>query len=416
MGLRSEAHTKGQAPEVLYLCTTFPRLSETFVEREVRHLHKTLPLRIVSIWKGGEAPDLPVQKIPLLALLTLFGRIPFWLLRKPSGLLSLLQLFFHRFPRSFLNLEETLLGMGMGMILADQVRKNRPAWIHAIWATAPTTAALTLHKLTGVSFSFGAHAYDLFQDGGDCLLREKIRAASWIRTSTLASKQELIARGATPDKIVLIRRGLQELPDRQTPRPATGKVRLLSIGRLVAKKGYSEFIELCDELRKRGVPFNAIIIGDGPLREELQRKIVERQLGSFIQLTGALPRPEVEPYFQNSDLFVFTGVVSKDGDRDGLPNVVPEALAHGLPVMVRPALGVLEAITHEETGVVFEEETPSDWADQLLEVWEDHPKRVKLSETGRRWVEENFLSQNNTSLLAEKILSSQSPPPKGPQR
>ncbi|MGE9290361.1 MAG: glycosyltransferase [Puniceicoccales bacterium] len=404
--------SENSTAEVYYICTTFPRLSETFVEREVRHLAQALPLRVLSLWGGGEAKDLPVQKISFWALFRLIGLIPLWLIRNPRGLLTILQAFFLRFPRSFLNLQETLLGMGMGILLAEQVRRERPAWVHGIWATAPTTTAWVLHHLTGIPFSFGAHAYDLFQDGGDCLLPEKIKSARWIRTSTQAAAEELQKHGARAEQIILIRRGLQDLPPKQAPRPAGETLQLLSIGRLVAKKGYPEFLELCATLRDRGIAFQATVIGDGPLREEILRTIQELQLTSHIHLTGALPRFEVEPFFHRSDLFVFTGVISKDGDRDGLPNVVPEALAHGLPVLVRPAPGVLEAITDGETGVVFTSDDPTQWADQLLEVWNDHPKRLQLSETGRRWVEENFLSRNNTSQLAEKIISSQTALPK----
>tara|TARA_R100000027_G_scaffold18279_2_gene13170 strand:- start:35322 stop:36554 length:1233 start_codon:yes stop_codon:yes gene_type:complete len=407
--------SRNPSGKVLYLCTTFPRLSETFVEREVRHLIHSVRLQPISLWKGGEAQDIPVQKMPIAGLFSLFWRIPRWLIRNPAGLFRILESVIRRFPRSFLNLQETLLGTGMGIVLADQVYDSPPKWIHCIWATAPATTAWTIHHLTGAPYSFGAHAYDLFQDGGDCLLREKIASAAWIRTSTQAAAEELVRRGAPAEKVCLIRRGLQQLPTPTHPRKEGTTLRLLSIGRLVAKKGYPEFLRLCAALRERGIVFQATIIGDGPLREEIENTLHELHLTDQVQLTGALPREEVEPFFGQSDLFVFTGVISKDGDRDGLPNVVPEALAHGLPVLVRPAPGVLEAITDGETGVVFEGDDPSQWADSLLAVWNDYPKRLQLSKNGRRWVEDHFLSRDNTQQLAEKILSSQTVLPRRSQ-
>jgi len=358
------------------------------------------------MWGGGKSKDLPVDAIPLWKLLSLFGLIPLWLLRNPVGMLSITQRFFRRFPKSFLNLQEVLLGMGMGILLASRVAKEKPRWIHAIWATAPATAALTIQSLIGTRFSFGAHAYDLFQDGGDCLLAEKISAATWIRTSTQAAAEELIRRGAPPKKINLIRRGLPELPQKIGPRPAEGTIRLLSIGRLVPKKGYPDFIRLCNALDRHGVSFEATIIGEGPLRSALTEQIRSLKLEPKIRLLGSLPRPEVEPYLKEADLFIFTGVVSRDGDRDGLPNVIPEALAHGIPVLTRSAPGVLEAIRHDETGIVLSGSIPEDWAAQVIGLWSDTGKRTALSSNGRKWVEENFLSQNNTQKLLEKILSS----------
>lgn len=390
---------------VLYICTTFPRLSETFVEREVRFLAKHLPLQVVSLWKGGKAEGIPVDKISLWRLLSLFLRIPRWLFRNPRGLAAVLKLAFTRPPHSFLNLQEKYLGLGMGILLADRVYRQPPHWIHGIWATAPATAALTIHHLTRAPFSFGAHAYDLFQDGGDCLLQEKIASASWIRTSTEAAAKELERRGSSPDQTTLIRRGLATLPEPTAPRQSNAPVQLLSVGRLVPKKGYSDLLRTCASLRDLGFSFNCTIIGDGPLRKELADLVAELDLTQQIQMTGAIPRHEVEPYFQQADLFIFTGIISPDGDRDGLPNVVPEAMAHGIPVLVRPAAGVLEAVRHNETGIVFSSPKPEDWATPLIDLWKDFEKRKALSRNGRQWVETHFLSETNTRKLAEKILS-----------
>jgi len=401
-------------PEIWYLCTTFPRLSEAFVEREIQHIATRAPLHIVSLWHGGPTDGLNVEAIPVRSLFKLFGILPLWLLRNPVGLLRLLQRFFLRFPRSFLNLQETLLGMGTGILLAGEIRKHPPRWIHAIWATAPATAALTLHELTGVRFSFGAHAYDLFQNGGDCLLPDKIAAADWIRTTTEASARELFRRGAATEKVVLIRRGLPTLPPMQTPRVADGPLRLLCVGRLVAKKGYPHLLRLCEALRSLGIPFEARIIGDGPQRKDLEARIRQRQLSGVVHLLGALPRAQVDAEMAGSDLFLFMGITSRDGDRDGLPNVVPEAMAHGLPVVVRPAPGVLEAVTDGETGCVLEGEAPSTWAETVAALWQNPAARRTLAQGGRRWVEENFVSARNTEQLAEKILSS--PPSIGETR
>lgn len=402
-----ESSIREDRTTVLYLCTTFPQLSETFVEREIQYLATKCDLQIISLWRGGTSPGLEVRPIPVAHLFRLLYLLPLWLLRKPSALIRLLQSFFIRFPRAFLNLQETLLGMGMGVLLAEEIRKNPPAWIHGIWATAPATTAWTIHLLTGAPFSFGAHAYDLFQAKGDCLLAEKIQAASWVRTTTQAGLSELVKRGASPDRAHLIHRGLAELPERSYPRPPEGTLRLLTVGRLVPKKGFTDFVRLCRILRDRGIDFTATLIGEGPQRNELESLIHSSGLSADqMLLTGSLPAESVYSQFKNADLFLFTGVVSQDGDRDGLPNVVPEAMAHGIPVLAREAPGVLEAISDGETGTVLSGFDLNRWAGQILELWADLGKREKFSENGRKWVEENFLSETNTALLKDRILAS----------
>ncbi|MEM0967056.1 MAG: glycosyltransferase [Verrucomicrobiota bacterium] len=397
-------------PKVLYLCTTFPRLSETFVEREVRHLSSKVPLQVISLWKGHNLDGIEVEPIRFHRLLSLVFHLPYWLARNPRGLVRILQQLLGRFPRSFLNLQETLLGMGMGVLLAKRVSKEPPLWIHGVWATAPATTALTLHLLTGSRFSFGAHAYDLFQNGGDCLLAEKIRYAAWIRTSTLAAAKEIERRGASRERVFVIRRGLEELPDESTPRETREPLHLVSVGRLVPKKGHHRFLKTCRLLSQRKVEFTAELIGDGPLRKSLDREIKKYHLNEQVALTGALPHEEVSLRLARADLFLFTGGVSEDGNRDGLPNVLPEAMAHGIPVLTTPVEGALEAIKNGETGIVLEAEDPEAWVAQILDLWRNHRARKTLAENARQWVEANFLTAMNTGQLVDLILASSSDP------
>jgi len=128
---------------VLYLCTTFPRLSEKFVEREVVALSTLLPLDVRSLWKGDPEASVPVRKHRLRSLFRLFYLVPLWLVRRPPAMARILGAAFLHPPRSWLSLQETGLGLGMGVLLAEETRNQPPLWIHAIWATAPATAAST---------------------------------------------------------------------------------------------------------------------------------------------------------------------------------------------------------------------------------------------------------------------------------
>ncbi|MFP4351839.1 MAG: glycosyltransferase family 4 protein [Puniceicoccaceae bacterium] len=361
----------------------------------------------MSLWKGGGDTEIPVRRFRLRSLLRLFYLLPAWMIRNPGALCHLLGAVIRRPSHSILSAQETFLGIGAGVVMAAEVRHRPPAWIHAIWATAPATAAWTIHLLTGARFSFGAHAYDLFQNGGDCLLDNKIRAAAWIRTSTTAAADELVRRGAAPGRVVLVRRGLESLPPPAPPRPAGAALRLLSVGRLVRKKGFADQIDLYAELLRRGESFEATLVGEGPLRRELAGKIRRLGLGGRVRMAGALPHDRVEALLRTADLFLFTGRVSRDGDRDGLPNVIPEAMAAGVPVAARPAPGVREAVIDGETGLLLDEAGPAEkWADQILALWRDFPSREKMSTRARAWVEDHFLAVRNTARLAERFAQS----------
>ena len=140
---------------------------------------------------------------------------------------------------SLLNAAENGVGMAVGIVWARRFRREQYQVLHAVWASMPATAALTAAELTGIPYTMGAHAYDVFEDGGDWILSRKIRGARFLHTSTCAAAQRLMERGAEADSVRVIRRGLFEIPG-FTPgdRPPHDPFRILSIGRLVEKKGY----------------------------------------------------------------------------------------------------------------------------------------------------------------------------------
>jgi glycosyltransferase involved in cell wall biosynthesis len=181
---------------------------------------------------------------------------------------------------------------------------------------------------------------------------------------------------------------------------ATRPVRLLSVGRLVPKKGHEHQLAACALLQSWGVPFVARIVGDGPLRDELQRRIDRNGLGGLVTLCGVLSPEQVTDEYRWADIFWHTGVVDPDGDRDGLPNVIPEAFAHGLPVISSRTPGAMEAVAHETSGLIVDVSNVSELAGAVKRLAADPALRQRLGENGRRWVEENFLISRNTEVLA----------------
>jgi glycosyltransferase involved in cell wall biosynthesis len=288
---------------------------------------------------------------------------------------------------------------------ARAARGDGVDWLHGAWATAPATAALALSRLLGIPFSFGAHAYDLYRHGGDPLLPLKLRHARFVHTTTLANVASIQTR--FPDRtaeILLARRGLTELPpltaERRDADIDPANLRLLSVGRLVAKKGHAFQLDLCAELHRRGVAARLRIIGEGPERSRLEGRIRELGLVPFITLAGAQSPEAVDRAYLDADIFLHTGIVDPEGDRDGLPNVVPEAMAHGLCVISSPGGGASEAIAHENTGLIADPRDATALSAAVLRLSGEAKLRTSLRINAHRWVAENFLAAANTAKLA----------------
>ena len=168
-------------------------------------------------------------------------------------------------------------------------------------------------------YTLEAHAYDVFRDGGDAFLTTKLQAAQALRSSTDATSRELEERlgAGAGNEVVCVRRGLGAIPEYRTPVAAVVELKILSVGRLIEKKGYFHQLEIYAQLMARGISFHASIVGEGPLVTH-SGQIVELGLGArdAHRQTGVFAGGAL--YFQ-ANLFLFTGLVSASGDRDGFP-------------------------------------------------------------------------------------------------
>jgi len=361
-----------------------------------------VPVRLYSLWGGGEAfRGIPITRFNKWRLFTLFWLIPIESSRRPEVLRELLRGLFTRRAPSWLNFWENMLGAGFACIFAREFRANPPGLIHAAWGGAPATAAWLLWRIDGHRFSAAAHAYDLYEHGGDWWLNEKLGPAAFVHTSTEMGRRALLQRGLKPDKIVCIRRGLDRLPPLKPLRASRMPLNLVCVARLVEKKGLDHQLRIYAALHAAGVPFAARIIGEGPLRPELEKLAGHLGIAAHLTFTGHLPQHEVWNQLGWADVLLHTGVIASSGDRDGLPNVIPEAMSIGVLVLTSPAAATTEAITQGVTGLTAPVDAPHDWVASLRRLATDDTFAEKLRIAARRWVEENFdAHQNARRLLA----------------
>ncbi|MBP9912367.1 MAG: glycosyltransferase [Opitutaceae bacterium] len=402
---------KPASPVIAYLFTTFPKATETFLQREIIAMKAHgVQLRLYSLWGGVDTfRGLPVRRFPKWKLLTLLWMIPYESWRRPEVLKEVLHGLCTRRAPSWLNFWENMLGAGFACLYAGSFRKHPPAHVHAAWGGAPATAAWLLWRLGGHRYSAAAHAYDIYEHGGDWWLREKLEHASFIHTSTQMGALSLSERGLDANRIHCIRRGLDRIPVMKALRAAREPLRLLCVARLVEKKGLHHQLHIYAALQQAGVPFEARIVGEGPLRPDLER--VAGQLGVAAQVTfiGHVPQHEVWNQLGWADVLLHTGVIAVSGDRDGLPNVIPEAMSIGVLVVTSPVAATTEAVTDMVSGLVAPATSAEAWVAALRRLARDDALAESLRAAARRWVEENFDAHKNAErLLAqfERVMTS----------
>jgi glycosyltransferase involved in cell wall biosynthesis len=390
-----------ELPTIAYLYTTFPKSTETFLQREIVAMQKMgVDLRIYSLWGGGpQFEGQPVVVFNKWRLLELFWIIPWVALTRWDLFGVLLHGLFTRKAPSWLNFWENMLGAGFAGVFYRAFRRAPPDLIHAAWGGAPATAAWCLARMNGHRYSAAAHAYDIYEHGGDWWLNEKLADARFIHTSTEMGKASLLERGLNADKIHVIRRGLERFPELKPVRVLRSPLRIVCVARLVEKKGLDHQLKIYGRLKKNGLDFSARIVGDGPLRPALKRMIAELELGGQVELTGHLPLAEVWKQLEWADVLVHTGVIAPSGDRDGLPNVIPEAMAAGTLVVTSPVAGTTEAIGDEVTGLVAEVTDAGAWENALRRLASDDVLAARLQTAARAWVDENYDAHKNSARL-----------------
>jgi len=408
-GVEGKSHAdptlKSAPPEIAYLFTTFPKATETFLQREIIALKaRGVRLRIYSLWGGGGTfRGLPVATFSKWKLLTLLWMIPSEGWRRPAVLRQVVMGLLTRRAPSWINFWENMLGAGFACLYAGSFRKNRPTHIHAPWGGAPATAAWLLGRLDGHRFSAGAHAYDIYEHGGDWWLREKLDHAVFVHTSTEMGRLSLIERGLEPEKIICVRRGLDRLPTLKRLRSVRHPLRLICVARLVEKKGLRQQLRVYAALVEAGISFEARIVGEGPLRGELERLAGHLGIASHVAFTGLLTQPEVWEHLGWADVLLHTGVIAQSGDRDGLPNVIPEAMSVGVLVLTSPVAATTEAIDDGVTGLVAPVDSIEAWVEGLRQLARDDELAGKLQSNARKWVEKNFDAHINAQKILEQF-------------
>ena len=275
--------------------------------------------------------------------------------------------------------------------LALYWRRRKITHIHAHWAHTATTIAMHAAELLGLRFSFTGHANDLFVHRVG--LVGKLRRARFVVCISEFHKQFYVALGADPATLCVVYCGIDtDRYERRTDGDEpVGPPRILGVGRLVEKKGFPDLIAACSLLRDRGVAFSCEIAGSGPEESDLRNRIVQSGLEDLIKLPGEAVRQEDLPgMLRGSRVVALPCVRDRDGDMDGLPQVLIEAMACGVPVVSTRLVGIPDLVRSGVHGQLVEPSDVAGFADALEILLRDPDLAASQGDEAARWVRVHF--------------------------
>lgn len=389
------------APKIGYVLKRYPRYSETFIVNEIlAHEAAGQPIEIFSLRPVEEThfqDNLGKVRAPVIRLTErLKNPDAFWrlMMRARAGL-----------PAA----SWTLLGqmknssgqdVAQALELALACRERGVAHLHAHFGTVSTTVARLAAQLAGIGYTFTAHAKDIYFDYEENIrLDEKLRDAAHVVTVSDYNVGYLEQRfGQDATNVSRIYNGL-DLDRFAHQNPAPDATDILAVGRLVEKKGFHILIEAVRLLRDQGRSVRCTIVGGGDEASYLAAQIAAADLGDAVTLAGPRPQSEVIAMMRRAAVFACPCVVGHDGNRDGLPTVLLEAMALGTPCVSTAVTGIPELVRDGQTGFCVPEGDPQALATALARMLDDADLRQRFSTAGRALIAQEFDQHVNAARL-----------------
>lgn len=391
-------------PVVGYVVRKFPVLSETFILNEILAL---------------EAMDLEVHVFPLAptrdprfheGLGRLRATVHY--VPGPSELRTLLRYAWRvaqRNPQRFRRRLLRVLAAGRPSLLwrflqasyvADRARKVRVRHLHAHFANRSATVAHQASKLLGIPFSFTAHAFDVYRRADLRVIARKMADARFTATVSefnVGYLQSFV--NGHPVRIELVRNGVDLSRFSPPPRVPDGPFTMLTVARLVEKKGVDVLIDACAHLRDRGAGFRCEIVGKGTLSAQLEKMVRDRRLDGQVRFLGALAQQEIVERYHGAHVLVLPCVVGENGDRDGLPVSIVEALACGVPVVSTPVTGIPEVVRDGVNGLLVPQRDAVALADAIQTLMTDRALLERLRAAARPSVCDSYDQRQTAARL-----------------
>jgi glycosyltransferase involved in cell wall biosynthesis len=320
-----------------------------------------------------------------------------------------------KWPQNLVDLHEQKYGPGVkaeqrarnALYFADHFKRRGVDHVHVHFANRAAHTAMFLKEISGIPFSLTAHGQDFMKDlGNDELLREICAAAEFVAAETDYSRDLL--RQRCPDSAFKIHRvyngiDLMRFPTANEEVSINQVPRIISVGRLVAFKGFEYLIDACADLARRGLEFSCEIIGDGPLRSDLKARIRNLNLSDRVHLLGSLSQGAVLEKLRSADIFALASVTDAQGASDVFPTVIIEAMAAARPVVSTRLAGIPESVVDCETGLLVSPEDTMALAEALGRLIQDAKLRSHYGRAGRARIEQHFRIEHTVGPLIELL-------------
>ena len=412
-------------PIIGYLLKTFPKLSETFILNEILELERQgLNLHIFSLRPPQDTynhpavtqinapityiPSMLPQSDPQVEQVLLEARQELMQSNQAGNWEEATE--FHTCRSE----EKELNELWQAGYLAREIQRLGITHLHVHFANIPTATAELVQKICGISYSITAHAKDIYLTQPEALDR-RMTKAEFVLTCTDFNRKHLSKLSTSDTPIYLAYHGIDltrftlerssltksaRSPSQAQPVP----IRLLSIGRFCEKKGFYYLLNACCFLRAKGLPFTCTIVGYGPMQDRIEQWIHDYQLDGVITLAGKLTQDQVVEQYRQSNVFVLPCIVTEDGDRDGIPNVLLEAMAMGLPVVSTNISGIGELVQSERNGLLVSERNIEDLAIALERLIHNPALRSRLGKAGQYTVCQKFALEQNVGEVKDYLL------------
>jgi colanic acid/amylovoran biosynthesis glycosyltransferase len=383
-------------PRVGYVVKRYPRYSETFIVNEIlAHEEAGLEMEIFSLGFPMESHfqdsisrvRAPVNYLPHVT--------------KPQEFWEAIKATYEILPNfwRFLSINgDGYKDVYQAIILARMIVQKNIRHLHAHFATSATTVAQIAARLTNIPYTFTAHAKDIFHENANHKeIKHKLECAKAVVTVSNYNEKFLRNQyGEAAGKVKRIYNGLEidKFPFQTSQK---NQNRIIAVGRLVEKKGFGDLIEACDILVKRGLNIDCEIIGSGDQEKNLISKINQLNLHNHVHLVGPLPQREMIPRMQSAAVFAAPCVIGTDGNRDGLPTVLLEAMALGTTCVSTDVTGIPEVIRHNDTGFIVPQNNPESLANAIQTLLKDTDLRSRLAKNARRLIETEFDIHQNSA-------------------
>lgn len=379
-----------------YVLKRYPRYSETFVVNEIlAHQAAGVQIDIFSLRPPNDdhfqdaiaQVRAPVTYVPIYGL----KAADFWVALQDASV---------ELPGVWQALEvargEDVRDVYQALVLAREVKQRGIGHLHAHFASVATSVARLAAIFAGVPYTFTAHAKDIFHESvkADDLHRKLEDAQAVVTVSDYNVEYLGNMCDTCSSKIKRIYNGLH-LDQFPYTSPRDRAPLIVSVGRLVEKKGFSDLVSACALLARKEVEFRCLIIGTGEEEAPLRAQIEQLGLADRIELIGPRPQYDVKRYVGSASVFAAPCVVGADGNRDGLPTVLLEAMSLGTPCVSTDVTGIPEVLRDGLTGLMVPQHDPASLADAIELLLNDPQLRVELAANARQLIEDEFSIEQN---------------------